>query len=164
MLEVAVRDQVAFDVVTPTGVGYLATGGWSTAMLAAQVDAALAATTGTPERILLNIGAIDIGSLPGQAAFEADYAHVVDAFRTKWPAVIVYAAKPWRRGFDANATTLAGWITNVQATRSWLVNGHDEAVWMKGSDDGATMTSDGLHYSSAGNVEVVNQWRALTGF
>ena len=32
---------------------------------------------------------------------------------------------------------------------------------LEGGDDGATMTSDGIHYSAAGLAEVIAQWSAI---
>jgi len=41
--------------------------------------------------------------------------------------------------------------------------GHDERVWLEGGDDGATMTTDGRHYSAAGQAECAAQWRSVIG-
>lgn len=140
------------------GVGYtgwefnpapLALGGWEVADLRAGVDAWIAASTVAPEWALVNIGVNDMSApATAQAAYEADLAYVLDAVNAAWPSCRVRLSYVWKRGSDADANTMAGWIDNVLASRSaWAEVGDDERVWLKGSDDGATMTSDGVHYS-----------------
>lgn len=144
----------------------LALGGQKMAYLAANVDSWLAGATRPGEWALIDMGVNDM-ALPAtsQASYEADLAYVLDKIHAAWPLTKILVAKPWQRGYDTAANSMAGWIDNVLATRGpWAAVGHDERVWLKGADNGATMTYDGVHYSAAGNTEVVAQWQALMGF
>jgi hypothetical protein len=40
----------------------------------------------------------------------------------------------------------------------------DERVWLEGGDDGATMTTDGVHYSSAGQTACAAAWQTVLGY
>jgi len=105
------------------------------------------------------------GGLPAEVTWEADYEAILDAIHAKWPTVRVYIMRPWDRGHDADAAIVSGWITTIQTARSSFVTvGPDEAVWLKGADNGATMTTDGVHYSAAGNAEAAIQWQAVLGY
>lgn len=157
-----------FDIVTPTGIGdgYLARGSNTVAQMQALIDADLAATGKTPGYILANLGTVEIVTvMPTEEDFTTDYGYILDAIHVKWPSAQVYVAKPWAADGDADANTIAGWIDAVLLTRSaWAHAGHDERVWAKGADNGATMMWDGIHYSTAGTVECARQWRAILGY
>jgi hypothetical protein len=114
--------------------------------------------------VLANYGANDFVAGTSEASFKADYVMVIDAILAKRADARIFIAKPWRRGYDAAALTMAGWIDDLVALYPGQVFvGHNENVWLKGADDGATMTVDGTHYSEAGQVECKNQWLALVG-
>lgn len=119
-----------------------------------------------PIHVLLNWGANDMATtLPAQATWQNYYLTIIDAVHAKWPQAKVWIMYPWRQSQDANATTLHGWIDNVIAARSsFTFAGPDEAVWMKGADNGATQTVDGVHYSTTGNTTAANQWKAAFGY
>jgi hypothetical protein len=90
------------------------------------------------------------------ATFEADLANFVDQVHTRFPYALVYTTIPWQRGGDAAADLMATHISNVCATRAaYCLTGDDERVWLKGADNGATNTSDGTHYSVAGQAAAV---------
>ena len=100
-----------------------------------------------------------------EAAWKARLGAMLDAVHAKFPAAIIYVTRPWMRGYDADCDTLAGWIATVLSTRSpWAVAGDDERVWLKGADNGATMTSDGLHYSTTGNAQKAVQMKTVMGY
>lgn len=100
-----------------------------------------------------------------EATWKANLGAMLDAIHAKWPTATVYVTRPWMRGYDADCDTLAGWIATVLSTRGpWAVAGDDERVWLRGADNGATMTSDGLHYSAAGNTEKAAQMKAVLGY
>lgn len=142
---------------------YTARVGRSGAVLAdfqSTVDADLAAKTGTPDFAIVNIGVNDIASLPDEATWKSNYGYVLDAIHTKWAACTILVAYPWEQGQDTNANTMAGWIDTVLSTRAWAAVGLDERVTIKGDDDGATNTSDGLHYSDAGQAAAAAAWAA----
>jgi len=144
----------------------LAVVGGRAVTLSTGVDAWIAAADRAPEWALVDIG---INDLSAPATSEADYktqlAYTLDAIHAAWPSCKALVSKIWGRGFDAQADTMAGWIDSVLATRSpWAAVGDDERVWMKGSDNGATMSSDGIHYSSAGNTEKAIRVRVAMGY
>ncbi len=110
---------------------------------------------------LINFGANDYCcGLPSQATWEATATDLVDRVRNRWPQAEVHFEYPWTRGYDSQANTFATWIDDIRAARA-LGTGPDERVWMKGADDGATMSSDGTHYSAAGDTEHSAQWFAV---
>ena len=74
----------------------------------------------------------------------------------------MYITKAWRTGQDANCLTMATWIDTVVATYGGQVFvGPNENVWLENGDNGATYTSDGVHYNAAGNAENAAQWQAI---
>jgi lysophospholipase L1-like esterase len=123
-----------------------------------------------PAVILLNLGVNDLGftapgSLPNQTTWQNNYIAIIDALNAQWPSVPIYLMKPWKQGFDANCDTLAGWIDNVIAARpAAAFAGPDERTWLKSGDNGATRTSDGVHYSAAGHTECAAQWKTTLGY
>jgi lysophospholipase L1-like esterase len=162
------NNQMDWRIGTPTSAsGVLARNGTTVALMKALVDADLAAMTGVaPARILVNLGANDVdgGGLPAETTWNANLAYILDAFRAKWPSVTVYIAYPWRRGYDADCDTVALRIDAVRSTRAWAPAGPDERVTIKGADDGATNTNDGVHYSYAGAKAWAMAWVALLGY
>jgi len=128
---------------------------WATA--AAAVDTELTAYAYVPNYIFINLGANDVLSLPAQATIEANIAYVLDAYHTKFPSAALYVDYPWRSGTDAACNTLAGYIDNVRGSRAWALAGLDERATLKGSDNGATYYSDGVHPDAAGHA----YWAAL---
>jgi lysophospholipase L1-like esterase len=144
----------------------LALGSTRVAWLDEHADDWIAAATQTPDWILVNTGINDTNAPATlQAAFEASYGSLLDKLHTAWPSARILVTYPWARNLDAACDTMAGWIDNVLATRSpWAVIGDDERVWMKGADNGATMTNDGIHPNKAGNAEKVNQVITAMGY
>ena len=144
-----------------------AVGGETVAQAAAIIDAKLTAMNVTNAnesdiRVLANWGANDVSTLPAEATWKANYATIIDAVVAKWPTAKVYLVKPWRRGEAADCNTLAGWIDDLVALYPGVAFvGHDERTWLEGGDDGATMTTDGVHYSTAGQAAAAAQWEAI---
>jgi hypothetical protein len=66
--------------------------------------------------------------------------------------------------FFLQADEFAGWIDTLIVARAYVRAGPDERVWLKGQDDGATNTTDGVHYSAAGQTACAGKWRALLGY
>jgi hypothetical protein len=110
------------------------------------------------------LGVNDTTALPAEATWKANYLYIVDAMNVKWPNAIIYIAKVWGRTETADCNTLAGWIDDIVASRAFLRVGHDERGWLEGGDDGVTMTTDGIHYSVAGNAECAAQWQSVMGY
>ena len=114
--------------------------------------------------VLINLGVND-GSSPNEATWKTNYQYIIDAVHTKWSEAKIYLAKPWKLNCDSTAVTMAGWIDDLITANSGVCyEGHNEYVWLKGADDGATYTSDGTHYSDAGKAETVNQWMTALGY
>jgi len=139
-----------------------AIGGYTAAQMHTYVDTNLAAADGDAGIILINLGANDVSGLPAEATWKADMVGIIDPIRSKWTSSNVYIMRPWRRSYASECDTLATWIAEIIATYpSGVLAGPDERDWLENGDDGATMTSDGTHYSAAGNAEAANQWDAV---
>jgi hypothetical protein len=136
----------------------------------ATVDADIAILNGRQVgkvvNILFNLGVNDVWEgLPDETTWKADVLYILDAFKAVNPDMVAYVMRPWIRGRDAYCGTLADWIDDVVAARpTWVHLGPDERIWLKGADDGATMTYDGIHYSAAGNAECAAQWQTTLGY
>lgn len=133
------------------------------AFWAANIGATLATEKDNHVIVLYNIGVNDFGS-GVEAQWIADVLTVADAVKARWPDAVFYIMRPWKRGFNTTADTYAGWIDQIVAARTFIILGPDERVWLKGSDDGATITTDGIHYSAAGETECAVQWQTVLGF
>lgn len=142
----------------------IARGGHTVAQMQALIDADLLGLHQNPAHILCNLGANDSSPLPVEATWKANYLYIADAMHTKWPNALIYIAKAWVQGRDAACDTLATWTDDIVASRAFLRAGHDERVWLEGGDNGATMTSDGVHYSVAGSAECAAQWQDILGY
>lgn len=124
--------------------------------------AAVASQTRIPTRILVTLGANDVAGTLVEATWKADYLDILDRFHAAWPDAVVYLSRPWVRTPTTNLNTVAGWIADIQAARSTFVElGPDERVWLEGGDDGATNTTDGVHYSAAGQIAAAAAWYAV---
>lgn len=141
----------------PRSLAKIATGGWQTADLAANIDASLAAYSGTPDFCLINIGVNDFGETFDQGTFRADWladmGYVLDALHTKWASTLIRVAQVWRQGYDDQAAILDDdYIVTAISGRSYCAIGMDERTFLPGGDDGATNTIDGTHPSTAGLI------------
>lgn len=142
----------------------VAAGGATVATLRAGVDASLAATIGTPDYVFTNMGINDSASLPVEATWKTNYGYILDAFHTKWPSAIIKVTYVWAAGRDANCTTLNSWIDFVLSTRAWATVGLDEQIVLKGSDNGVTNTTDGIHPNRVGYILVAAARKASMGY
>jgi hypothetical protein len=147
----------------------IAAAGEGTVEMQAHVDADLAAATGTPEYILYNLGANDLSSIQSAALDEATWQaaalYIWDAMHAKWPSAKIFAMHVWRRTFNTEADTFAGWLDTAIALRSSFVfSGPDERVFLENGDDGATYTADGTHPNLPGCALTSAQWRSSLGF
>lgn len=119
---------------------------------------------------LINFGANDYCcGMPDQTTWQNKLTELIDKVTLRWPQAEIYVMIPWSRDLDSQADTMAGWIANVVATRPNTHIGPDERVWLKGSDNGATNTEDGIHYShfgnpGPGNTAATAAWTAALGF
>lgn len=139
--------------------------GYTTAQMKTYIDNNLASVTGTANNITINLGANDMTSMPTQSAFKASLTSIIDSLRAKWSGCKIYVARPWRQGHDTDANNLATWIGEVIATYgSNVYAGIDERVVVKGSDDGASETIDGIHYSQAEEPVIAAAWTTSMGY
>lgn len=141
----------------------IATSGHTVALMQDEIDADLTAASGTPDFVLINLGANEAGlGLPSEAAWTADYGYILDAIHAKWPNALIYLMRVWRRNYATPCNSLAGWISTVVSTRAaWAFVGPDERVFLENGDDGATYTSDGLHPTDAGYRLTGQQWASV---
>jgi lysophospholipase L1-like esterase len=143
------------------GVGSTTVASW-----AKNISSVLSSIETSHNYVFINLGVNDWGSaLPNETTWKANYQTIIDAVHAKWADATIYIVKPWSRGHTSDATTMAGWIDDIITANAGVVfAGHNESVWLEGGDDGATMTSDGVHYSTAGNAECIAQWETVLGY
>lgn len=138
-----------------SGTGWLGENGTTVALRKAAVDVDLAAISIPPTVILFNLGSNDafVGdAVSGNAAtWKANLAYIWNAMHTKWPEAQIWYSETWRQGFDTESDTLATWYAAVASGRDYVHKCDNERDWVKGSDDGATMFWDGIHFSVAGS-------------
>jgi hypothetical protein len=141
--------------------------GYHVANLNGTLAAYLAGISATaPLAWLVNVGVNDITDATSQATFETELGGILDKLHAKHASAAVLVAIPWRRGYDSQADTMAGWVANVLSTRSaWASVGLDERVTLKAGDDGATYTaSDGIHPNVAGYIVTAQAWATAMGY
>lgn len=145
----------------------LATGGKTTALAAAGIDAYLAAFTdpaAAPDWVLINLGSNDFAAIDAatltQAAWEADMGYVLDAIHAKWPQAMVGLMRPIYIGFETAVDLYDDtWIPAVLSTRSsFAVAGPDERVFLPGHMDGAT------HPDESGFILTAAAWQTAMGY
>lgn len=140
-----------------------AVGGYKLSTLKSSFDAFMlehagkASSTGDKFLFFINVGANDVSSAIVEATWKTNYNYIIDAILTEYPTGKIYITKPWRRDYGTECDTLAGYIDDIVATYAisnpdHVYVGDDERIWMEGGDDGATMTSDGIHPSAAGEI------------
>ena len=123
---------------------------------------------------LVDFGVNDLGTgsiVTPESVFKSDYLAMIDAVRAKYPYSVFYLARPWRSvqmpnfpDSDAIFDTMAGWIADVAASRPNVFLGHDERVWMRNGDNGVTYTTDGVHYNTAAQAVVRDEWMEVLGY
>lgn len=160
--QLLIEDSSCYWYSTPLGVSGISIAGY-----ASIVDATLGAVSFQPhhvQNVLVNLGVNGIATQE-EAATKTNYQYIIDVIHTKWPTAKLYLTKPWMRGYDTESTTLAGWIDDLIAANPGVCFvADDESVWLKGADNGVTMTTDGVHYSTAGNTEKINQMVTVFGY
>jgi lysophospholipase L1-like esterase len=159
-------------LITATGANWteldpLARSGASVASMKAKIDTDLALISANkgPRYILFNLGSNDATSLPAEADWKTNALYILDAFHARWPSAQVYMMRPWRRGYNTECDTLAGWIGDVVTARSTFAHlGPDERVFLENGDNGTTYTSDGIHPTTPGYALTAAQWAAAMGY
>lgn len=144
----------------------IAEAGWTSAALLSSINSNLSALVGSPEAVLVNIGANDQSAGTNEATYKANLTGIIDAYRSKTPSAVIYVAIPYREDVatPTSPATMKTWITDVVTgyASANVKLGHDETVWFAG--DIATYSDDGAHYNAAGSAEVVNQWMTVMGY
>lgn len=142
----------------------LAYQGQSTTTIAGTVAADIAShAANVPREVLISMGSNNICA--GAPTFEADYATILDAINAAWPSARVFVTKSWIRNYDACADIHATAVDTVLSTRgAFAFVGPDERVILKGADNGATNTVDGVHASPAGSAALAAEWMTLLGY
>lgn len=116
-----------------------------------------------PKEVLLSMGSNNICA--GQPTFESDYGTILDAINAAWPSARVFVTKSWIRNYDACADVHATAVDAVLATRgAFAFVGPDERIILKGVDNGATYTIDGVHASPAGSAALAADWMTRLGY
>lgn len=129
----------------------LAQSGWTVQSLSQNVQTWLNAATVVLSFVLINIGANDTAT--SQANFELYLADVLDKVHAKWPSTTILVWKIWRRDAEAQMNLIDDtYIPNVLASRPWATSPSelDERIYLKGSDNGASETTDGIHPTTLG--------------
>ena len=119
--------------------------------------------TNPPEEVMLSMGSNNI--CWAQVSLEADYTTILDALHTAWPTARLFVTRSWIRGYDACADTHATAVDAVLVGRgAYAFVGPDERVILKGADNGATNTTDGVHPSPAGSAALAADWITRLGY
>lgn len=138
----------------------IARSGYTVALMKPLIDADIAVRYDAPSHILCNLGANDVNTVIVQASFESDYGYILDAFHERFPDARIIVALVGRQSFDSQCNTLNGYIANVVGARSSFASiGPDERLLLKGSDNYATYTVDGVHPNPAGHVVMAAAWK-----
>lgn len=138
--------------------------GQTTTQIAAHLATDITAHTPvTPADVLLSMGSNNICG--AQAVLETDYGAILDGINAAWASARVFVTKTWIRGYDSCADVHAAAIDAVLATRgAFAFVGPDERVTLKGADNGATNTVDGVHPSAAGSAALAAAWMTILGY
>jgi lysophospholipase L1-like esterase len=102
--------------------------------------------------------------------WQGDYGEVLDMVHTKWPSAKVYLMRVWKRLVDANwAAEIAAindtYIPALAAAHAgWCFVGPDERIFLEAGDDGASLTTDGIHANHDGYIAYASAWLATLGY
>jgi len=116
----------------------------------------------------VNLGINNITGVGGytfdETTNKASLQAIIDACVANSPTCKVYLTKVWGQGYDTDCDTFAGWVDDLVALNANAYVGIDERIVLKGDDDGATNTSDGIHPSAAGEAAYVAAWKTVLGY
>lgn len=145
--------------------------GWSSLTMFQNIDSLISSAVGMPDYIFYNLGANDtppgIEPAPTQTEWTQWTSTNLDKLHAKWPNAQVYVAVAWTRLYPDLANFRAQWTANILSSNgrsNWAFPGPDERTYLPGSDNGATMTEDGVHYSPLGEYRTSQEWRKRIGY
>jgi len=147
----------------------VAAGGRTVALQATGINTDLAAALGTPDHILINLGANDSASIPVETTFKANYATIITALHSKYPSAPIYLARPVLLSDvpastpTADNATVRGWIDEIIALYDYVYAGIDETA-LEGGDGYATNFVDTTHQTAAGYLAVAGLWKTAMGY
>ena len=142
-----------------------AVSGWTAALAATFIASNPIPTDTASGWAVINLGVNDTASMPAQATFKSNYTAIIDAIHASLPNYKILCDLIWAQGQNTNCDTIDGWITDVIATRStFAFAGIDERIILKGSDNGASETSDGWHPVHAAHLAEANGLKTLMGY
>lgn len=150
---------------TMTGSSYreypcrIAVSGRTVASAYAAVDAELADKEGAPDYVLWNLGVNDAVTAGDESTWKTQVQYIIDAMVSRWPNVSIYIMRVWYRSNPTKTAMINGWYDDIVAANpTTCFDGPDESVWLENGDNGVTYTTDGTHYSAAGQAECAAQW------
>lgn len=124
-------------------------GGIGAANMAARVASDIAAMDYPPTEIILNLGANDFATIGDGSTWKTNMTAIITAYHTAFTSANIRIVKAWSRGYAAEIAIANARIDEMYASYTWLRPGFNENI-LAGGDDGATYTTDGVHYSAAG--------------
>ena len=131
----------------------------------ARVDSDISAMAGyaDPVAICINLGVNNVGTYPN-ANFVPYYEYIINAYHTRFPTSKIYCARVWRQGYDSNCDSYDNiYLPQIVSDLPFVQYGPDERIVLKGSDNGATNTYDGIHPSAAGESDMAAGWKVSLG-
>lgn len=144
-------------------------GGLTTAIAKAAIDAQLASRTDIPNYVIINLGANDVTAGDPGATWLTNTEYICAAIHAKYPFAPIYLTKIWCRNTGLQAAGIAainGYIDTIVAdpNYNYVHVGVNEADFLPGGDDGATMTSDGVHPNALGCAAWVSALQTVMGY
>ncbi len=132
--------------------------GWKIEDAQASLSTYMDYLAGTPGIVLINLG-INNGS-PVRSEFTGYGYLIVDSIHARFPSAVIYFQNVWSSNVSAaTLDSLNTFINLIVSNRPGVaLHGPDERVWLKGSDNGATYSSDGTHYTEAGLKKCASEW------
>lgn len=142
--------------------------GWTTLTMFEQIDALIAAATGTPDYILVNLGANDVPEIDDETYLQSTWntrtRYWIDAIQTKYPGVPMYWTIVWRGNYDAGVAALRSWQAELLTEYSGITLGPDEYALLENGDYGATYYDEILlHPTDAGMQLEADFWIGMMG-
>jgi lysophospholipase L1-like esterase len=130
------------------------------------IDADLASKPYAPDYVIINLGVNDSANFIGnEAQWVLDYQYIIDTIHVRYPNARISIARVWKAGADALFDSMNDtYIPQVISGRSWCFLGPDERIVLKGDDNGATYTVDGIHPNPAGHQALADAWQTSMGY